>query len=180
MAFPKDAPILSYSAVQTLREKDKNTINPLRIIAQAGAQERMLSRNADIIISGGSRGGSKSFSLVMEGLKDVHESTFSGLIVRNERDDLTQIIDYSLMMYPQYGTFNRARDDRTWNFNAGGKLRFSYYGDSLEDFKKRFQGKQFNYIGIDEITHIPYVKFKYLVTCNRNGMGLRNRICASS
>ena len=29
---------------------------------------------------------------------------------------------------------------------------------------------------IDEITHIPYEKFKYLVTCNRNGVGLHNRI----
>lgn len=176
VVFSKDIPVLSYAAVQALRDKDKNTINPLRIIAQAGAQERMLSRDVDILIGGGSRGGAKSWSLVMEGLKDINEPAFSGLIVRNERDDLTQIIDYSLMMYQQYGTFNRSRDDRTWNFTAGGKLRFSYYGDALEDFKKRFQGKQYNYIGIDEITHIPYVKFKYLVTCNRNGMGLRNRV----
>jgi len=176
VVFSKDIPVLSYAAVQALRDKDKDTINPLRIIAQAGAQERMLSRDVDIMIGGGSRGGSKSFSLVMEGLKDINEPAFSGLIVRNERDDLTQVIDYSLQMYSQYGTFNRSRDDRTWNFTAGGKLRFSYYGDSMEDFKKRFQGKQYNYIGIDEITHIPYEKFKYLATCNRNGMGLRNRI----
>lgn len=172
----KDIPVLSYASVQALRDKDKDIINPLRIIAQAGAQERMLSRYADIVIGGGSRGGSKSWSLVMEGLKDINEPAFSGLIVRNERDDLTQVIDYSTMMYSQYGNFNRSRDDRTWNFNAGGKLRFSYYGDSLEDFKKRFQGKQYNYIGIDEITHIPYEKFKYLATCNRNGAGLHNRI----
>ncbi len=176
MVFSSDIPVLSYAAVQVLREKDKDIINPKRVIAQAGAQERVLSRYADIIISGGSRGGGKSISLVLEGLKDINQSAFSGLIVRNERDDLTQIIDYSLQFYSQYGSFNRSRDDRTWNFNAGGKLRFSYYGDSIDDFKKRFQGKQFNYIGIDEITHIPYEKFKYLVTCNRNGMGLHNRI----
>lgn len=136
----------------------------------------MLACNADIIIGGGSRGGSKTWSLVMEGLKDIGQPNFSGLIVRNERDDLTQAIDYSTKMYSQYGNFNRARDDRTWNFNAGGKLRFSYYGDNIDDFKKRFQGKQYNYIGIDEIAHMPYEKFKYLVTCNRNGVGLRNRI----
>lgn len=176
MVFSKDIPVLSYASVQALRDKDKDIINPNRIIAQAGAQERMLAQYADIIIGGGSRGGSKSWSLVMEGLKDINEPAFSGLIVRNERDDLTQVIDYSTMMYSQYGNFNRSRDDRTWNFTNGGKLRFSYYGDNLEDFKKRFQGKQYNYIGIDEITHIPYEKFKYLVTCNRNGMGLHNRI----
>lgn len=176
MVFPNDIPALSYAAVQLLRDKDKDTINPYRIIAQEGAQERMLSRYVDILIGGGSRGGAKSFSLVLEGLKDINKPSFSGLIVRNERDDLTQIIDYSTQMYSQYGTFNKSKDDRTWNFNAGGKLRFTYFNDSYEDFIKRFQGKQFNYIGIDEITHIPYKKFKYLVTCNRNGMGLHNRI----
>lgn len=176
MAFSKNTPVFSYAAVQELRRRDEGKINPLRIIAQVGGQEHMLSRNTDIVIGGGSRGGSKSFSLVMEALKDIYMPQFSGLIVRNERNDLTQIINYSEMMYSQYGSFNRSRDDRTWNFNAGGKLIFSYYGDNIDDFKKRFQGKQYNYIGIDEITHIPYEKFKYLVTCNRNGMGLHNRI----
>ena len=56
-----------------------------------------------------------------------------------------------------------------------GSLKFSHYSDSIEDFKKRFQGKQYAYIGIDEITHCPYDKFKYLITCNRNAFGIRNR-----
>lgn len=167
---------LPYSFVQSLRERDKGINNRQRIIAQEGAQEFGLSRDVDILIYGGSRGGAKTFSLVMEGLKDIESPDFSGLIVRNERDDLTQVIEYSMMMYGQYGEFNRSRDDRTWNFFPGGHLRFSYYGDAFEEFKKRFQGKQYNYIGIDEITHIPYEKFKYLCTCNRNGVGLRNRI----
>ena len=168
--------ILPYSFVASLREKDAGKNNPYRIIAQEGAQERMLSQYADIIICGGSRGGAKSFSLVMEGLKDIREPAFNGLIVRNEKDDLTTIIDYSLQMYSQYGAFNRSINDRTWNFFPGGHLKFSYYGDAFDEFKKRFQGKQYNYIGIDEITHMPYEKFKYLATCNRNGAGLRNRI----
>jgi hypothetical protein len=63
----------------------------------------------------------------------------------------------------------------TWNFYRGGNLKFSYYADSFEDFVKRFQGKQWAFIGIDEITHAPYNKFKYLVTCNRNAYGIRNR-----
>lgn len=176
MTFSYETPVLTYAAVSALREKDKGRNNPYRIIAQAGGQERMLSRDVDILIGGGSRGGAKTFSLVLEGLKDVNEPAYSGLVVRNMKDDLTAVIDYSVNMYSQYGAFNRSLNDRTWNFNAGGHLKFSYYGDSLEDFKKRFQGKQFNYIGIDEITHIPYEKFKYLATCNRNGVGLRNRI----
>ena len=63
----------------------------------------------------------------------------------------------------------------TWNLNNGGSVKFNYYSDNYSDFKVRFQGKQFSYIGIDEITHIDYNKFKYLITCNRNAYGLRNR-----
>lgn len=63
----------------------------------------------------------------------------------------------------------------TWNFNWGGWLEFNYYSDSIEDFKKRFQGRQFSYIGVDEITHMDYPKFKYLITCNRNAHFIRNR-----
>ncbi len=63
----------------------------------------------------------------------------------------------------------------TWYFKNGGKLKFSYLADSYDDFKKRFQGKQYSFIGIDEITHCSYEKFKYLITCNRNAYGIRNR-----
>lgn len=174
IVFPKNT--FLYSEIEKLREKDKDIINPLRIIAQRGGQERMLFRKEDIVISGGSRGGAKSFSLVLEGLKDIYEPAFSGLIIRNQKDDLSQIIKYSERLYGQYGIYNRSSSVREWTFHAGGKLNFSYYSDAYEDFVKRFQGKQYNYIGIDEITHIPYEKFKYLATCNRNGMGLYNRI----
>ena len=31
------------------------------------------------------------------------------------------------------------------------------------------------HIGVDEITHMEYLKFKYLITCNRNAFHIRNR-----
>ena len=63
----------------------------------------------------------------------------------------------------------------TWNFDKGGKLFLTYFSDSIEDFKTRFQGQEYAYIGIDEITHITYEKFKYLMTDNRNSHGINNR-----
>lgn len=118
---------------------------------------------------------SKSFSLLMESLKDVTNQFFNATLLRKEKDDLLDLVYTSYMLYGQHGTYNKSINDMTWNFNKGGKLKFSYYSDSFEDFKKRFQGKQFSYIGIDEITHCSYDKFKYLITCNRNAYGIRNR-----
>lgn len=167
--------IYSYEYIQQLRELDRKKPNPRKIIAQAGAQERMLQQDVDVLICGGNRGGSKSFSLLLQALKDIRNPKLKVLLVRNEKPDLDGLIKDSDMVYKQYGQYNRSINDMTWNFNAGGSLKFSYYGDDYTKFKKRFQGKQYAYIGIDEICQCPYGKFKYLLTVNRNAFGIRNR-----
>lgn len=144
-------------------------------IAQAGGQENILCSDADIVIGGGCRGGSKSFTLLMNVLYDVYNPNFRSVILRANTDDLTDLVDVSYGLYRDHGEYNRSRDDMTWNFKAGGWLKFSYHAGAIENFKQRFQGKQFSFIGVDEITHMGYDKFKYLITCNRNAFGIRNR-----
>ena len=149
--------------------------NPLNIIAQKGCQEKFLSSPADITIFGGNRGGGKSWALLMEVLKDIQNPNFAAVILRNEKEDLSNMVNKSYELFSQFGKYNRSISDMTWNFYTGGFLKFSYYADSFEDFVKRFQGKEFSFIGIDEITHSDYNKFKYLITNNRNAYGIRNR-----
>ena len=63
--------VLDYEYIQMLRDADRKIPNPNKIIAQGGGQENMLSTPADITICGGCRGGSKTFTLLMETLKDI-------------------------------------------------------------------------------------------------------------
>lgn len=118
---------------------------------------------------------SKSFSSLLEVLRDINNPDFHAIILRNEKDDLQSLITDSYKVFSQYGTYNKSQNDMTWNFNKGGWLKFSYYADAYDDFKKRFQGKQYAYMCIDEGTQCPYKKFKYLLTDNRNAAGIRNR-----
>ena len=168
-------PVYSYEYIEALRVSDRKKANPLKIIAQRGCQEKFLASSSDITIFGGSRGGSKSFSLLMESLKDIYNPYYNSILLRNEKDDLLDLINTSYILYGQMGQYNKSISDMTWHFKNGGKLKFSYLADSYDDFKKRFQGKQYSFIGIDEITHCSYEKFKYLITCNRNAYGIRNR-----
>lgn len=168
-------PVYSYEYIEALRASDRKKANPLKIIAQRGCQEKFLASSSDITIFGGSRGGSKSFSLLMESLKDIYNPYYNSILLRNEKDDLLDLINTSYILYGQMGQYNKSISDMTWYFKNGGKLKFSYLADSYDDFKKRFQGKQYSFIGIDEITHCSYEKFKYLITCNRNAYGIRNR-----
>ena len=169
-------PILLDEEIEAIRnEKSKSYI-----IAQRGCQEKFLSSDADIVIIGGNRGGSKSFSLLLECLKDVYNPNFNALILRNERGDLDDLILTSERdVFHEFGSYNRSQDLMSWMFKNGGKLRFSYYSGAFTDFETRFRGRQFAYVGIDEITQIDYKKFKFLVTCNRNAYGIRNRFYGS-
>ncbi|WP_255347653.1 terminase large subunit domain-containing protein [Bacteroides sp. 14(A)] len=160
--------VLDCDYVQSLRDTDKKRPNHLKIIAQLGGQEKLLSTNADITIYGGMRGGGKSYALLMEALKDVKNKFFRSVVMRHEINDLSDIIETSYQIYVQYGKYNKSKNDMTWNFDKGGFLEFSYHADSVEDFKTRFQGHQYSYVGVDEITHMDYPKFKYMITCNRN------------
>ena len=167
--------VLSYEYLDILRSSELKNIESKRITPQKGGQENMLSIDVDILIGGGSRGGTKSFSLILEAQKDIDNKFFKALLLRKEIDDLQNLIDESSNIYSQFGEYNKSKNDMTWNLTKGGSIKFNYYSDSYDDFKVRFQGKQFAYEGIDEITHIEYNKFKYLITCNRNAYGIRNR-----
>lgn len=169
--MPNGEEILTQEYAQAIRDEN----NPHKIIAQLGGQENALSCPAQLLIFGGKRGGSKSYSLLLEALEDVHNKNFRACILRNEKPDLEDLEEVSEEVYGQYGIYNKSKNDMTWNFYSGAKLRFSYYEGDYEKFKKRFQGKQFAYIGLDEITHCPYKKFKYLLTDNRNAYGIRSR-----
>ena len=118
---------------------------------------------------------SKSFSSLMEALKDIKNPDFHATILRNEKDDLQSLVTDSYKLFSQFGTYNKSQNDMTWNFNNGGWLKFSYYAGAYQDFKTRFQGRQYAYVCIDEGTQCPYKKFKYLLTNNRNAAHIRNR-----
>lgn len=117
-----------------------------------------------------------TFTLLMEPLYDIKNKNFNAVIFRKEKNDLLNIVKDSRRLYSTLGHYNKSKDDMTWYFNSGAELKLTYFEDSFDDFKDRFQGQQFAYIGIDEFTQIEYAKFKYLITCNRNAVHIPNRV----
>lgn len=162
---PNQKDILTKKVLWISRLKTKY---PCRCITVSGSQHLYLTDAYTI--------NHNTFTLLMEPMKDFENPRFNGVILRKERDDLQNIVNDSQTLYPQLGKYNRSKDDMTWNLNKGGALKFTYFDDDIEDFKIRFQGKQYSYIGFDEFTHVPYDKFKYMITTNRNAAGIRNRL----
>ena len=132
---PNGEPVYTQEYAQAVRAEK----NRRKIIDQLGGQENMLASPADLIIGGGSRGGSKSYSLLLEALKDVRNKNFKAVILRNEKPDLDDLAEVSHEIFDQFGVYNKSKNDMTWNFDSGGFLRFSYFADIWEEFVKRFQ-----------------------------------------
>lgn len=172
MTFLDGRRVVSYESIVSLREQ-KDSRN---IIAQKGGQENALASDADIVIAGGNRGGGKSWMLLLYVMNDAYNPNCSALILRKERDDLTNLVDKSNSLFKDFGEYKRSKDLMKWDFKAGGTLAFSFHDGAYNDFRDRFQGREYNFIGIDEITQIDFPKFKYIQSCNRNAHHLKNKL----
>ena len=164
--------------------QSKDDIHGLRkkIVRINGASENLkcrcitVSGNDHLYMTDGYTINHNTFQLLMGALYDIDKSRFNAIIFRKEKDDLTNIIRDSQALYKGEGAYNRSKDDMTWYFNSGATLSLTYYAGAYKDFIDRFQGRQYAYLGIDEITQIDYPKFKYLQSINRNACGIKNRI----
>ena len=140
------------------------------------AQERQfafMQRGEDEVLYGGAAGGGKSDALVVEALRQVDIPHYKGLILRKTFPQLSELVEKSLRYYPQAFPKARYNDQKhTWTFPSGAKIVFG----SLQHEKDKFnyQGKAYDFIGFDELTHFTFEEYIYLKSRNRpNGPGTR-------
>ncbi len=136
-------------------------------------QLEFMSRSEDEALYGGAAGGGKSDALVIEATRQVHIPHYKALILRKTYPQLTELIEKSLRYYSV--AFPEARynaGDHTWRFPSGAKIVFGSMQHSKD--KLNYQGKAYDFIAFDELTHFTYDEYIYLLSRNRpNGPGTR-------
>lgn len=129
---------------------------------------------------GGAAGGGKSEALVMEALRQVHIPHYKALILRKTYPELSELVDKSAFYYPRVFPGCRYNaSGHTWTFPSGAKVSFGSMQRAADRVK--YQGRAYDYVAFDELTHFTYDEYVYLFSRNRpNGPGTRCYIRATA
>ena len=143
-------------------------------------QAAFMARTEDEALYGGAAGGGKSDALIIEALRQVHIPHYRALILRKTYPQLSELIDKTMRYYKP--VFPRARyngSSHCWTFPSGAKIYFGSLNHAQD--KYNYQGKAFDFIGVDELTHFTWDEYSYVMSRNRpSGPGTRVYIRATA
>ncbi len=155
-------------------------MNDLTLGPQKGPQELFLKNDADICIYGGSAGGGKTFSLLLDFLRHFNNKHAGAVCFRRTSPQVRNeggLWDTSKDIYGILGAEPK-ESILTWKFPAGGKLKFGHleYEKNVLDW----QGSQIPIIYFDELTHFTEKQFWYMLSRNRSVSSIKPYIRATT
>ncbi len=118
------------------------------------------------ILYGGSAGGGKSVAQLMAALQYVDVPGYAAILFRKTYADLAlpnALLDMSkqwLMPFVEAKQVRWSDKDKKYTFLNGATLSFGYLESANDCY--RYQGAEFQYIGMDEVTHIDPANYRYL------------------
>lgn len=132
-----------------------------------GPQTDFLAASEDLVFFGGARGGGKSYALIVDPMRYFHLPNFNGLLIRRTMQELRDLINHSLRMYPKaFPGAKYHKQDKVWTFPSGAQFVFGYC-DGDADWL-RYQGQQYHWMGIDELPQFDSPQIIYdLIGSNR-------------
>jgi predicted phage terminase large subunit-like protein len=151
-----------------------NALKPRQIRPQPGPQEKFLATPADIAVYGGQAGGGKSFALLLEPARHLNNPKFGGVIFRRTSPQLTgagSLWEEAQSIFRPLGCALIESPTLRVKFPRGGLLQLLHLQHVTDVYDH--QGKQYAYIGWDELTHFEPAQFWYLVSRMRSVSGVK-------
>lgn len=137
----------------------------------------LLMSDVKEVLYGGAAGGGKSVAQLMGALQYVDIPGYSAILFRKTYADLSlpgALIDLSkqwLMPFVESKEVKWSEKEKQYTFPSGATLNFGYLESDNDCY--RYQGAEFQYIGMDECTHISPSNYRYLFSRLRKKKSLQ-------
>jgi hypothetical protein len=142
-----------------------------------GPQTHFLEADEFEVMFSGGRAPGKSDALMMDPLRYCNNRAFRGLVIRKAMNDLRDLIRRAKELYPQaYPGTKWKEQEKLFVFPSGATIEFGYCDH--EDDVARYQGQEYTWLGIDELTQIPSEETytKLVASVRKSGDGLKNYV----
>lgn len=132
-----------------------------------GGQTEFLQRGEFEALYGGLAGPGKTDCIVAAATRYIFHPAYRGLILRRTFPQLTEVIDRCFARYPALGGVYRSGEHR-WYFPGGAIITLGHM--QHENDKYNYQGKEFQFIGFDELTQFLEQQYLYLFSRARSSV----------
>lgn len=152
--------IINPDTVTNTVVKEEIKKRPVAFEPNSDKQIWFLQAAEDEVLFGGGRGSGKSLCLIADPLRYIESPNFRAVIIRRTMPELRELIDRAKNMY--YAIVPSVQwkvKENLFQFPSGAKIEFGYL-DSENDLEK-YRGQEYTWIGIDEISQIPFYEWYY-------------------
>lgn len=149
-------------------------MNEVRIKPQPGPQTAFLGSTADVAVIGGAAGGTKSYSLLLEAGRHYEKPGYEGILFRRTKPQLRGgrgLWAESKGIYRHLGGVSRESPSMDWRFPSGAHIEMTHL--ETEAAVYAHDGRQYAFIGFDEMQHFTAFQFWYLFSRMRSMTSIR-------
>lgn len=134
-------------------------------VPHLGMQEEFCSRGEFEGLCGGAAGPGKTDCVIALATRYVEHSDYKGILFRRTFPQLQEIIDRCWARYPSLGGIYRSTEHR-WYFPSGATIALSHMQHESDMYNH--QGKEYQFIGFDELTQFLEKQYLYLFSRARS------------